>query len=70
MNRIKALLVVMLSIVALSGHGQFRDTVDTVLPALDYETPRKYNIKDIKVTGVNHISPELMSSHEDSIPRM
>ncbi len=60
MNRIKALLVVMLSIVALSGHGQFRDTVDTVLPALDYETPRKYNIKDIKVTGVNHISPELI----------
>ena len=48
------------SMAALSGSAQFKDSSQVVLPSLDYSNPRKYNIKDIKVTGVRYISPELI----------
>ncbi|MDE6183230.1 MAG: outer membrane protein assembly factor BamA, partial [Rikenellaceae bacterium] len=60
MNKIKALLFLVFSMAALSGAAQFNDTSQVVLPSLDYSNPRKYNIKDIKVTGVKYISPELI----------
>ena len=63
MNNIKrAIFTILFAISALQGYSQFKDTVDINLPTLDYTTPKKYNIKDIKVTGVKYISPELIIS--------
>ena len=63
MNNIKrAIFTILFAISALQGYSQFKDTVDINLPTLDYTTSKKYNIKDIKVTGVKYISPELIIS--------
>ncbi len=60
MNKIQALLLFILSMSALSVSAQLNDSTEVVLPPVDYQNPKKYLIKDIKVTGVRYISPELI----------
>ena len=53
----------LLSVVLLgvtSAHAQKNDSIEVVLPSLDYNNPKKYVIEDVIVTGVKYLSPEII----------
>ncbi|MFI3321610.1 MAG: POTRA domain-containing protein [Rikenellaceae bacterium] len=54
-------LVLILSSISTTIYAQERvDSVEVVLPPMDYATPKQYVIEDLKVTGVKYLSPELI----------
>ncbi len=61
MSRVRrGVCILLFAIAAGKTSAQSQDTSATVLPTLDYNNPKKYHIKDIKVSGIRYFSPSLI----------
>lgn len=56
----KLILPTLLLFCTLNVNAQFKDSIDLDLPVLDYSNPKRYLLKDVKITGVKYIAPQLI----------
>ncbi|MFI3262713.1 MAG: POTRA domain-containing protein [Rikenellaceae bacterium] len=62
MRRLEKIILpfVLLFTCTVNGFAQLKDTITVDLPVIDYSIPQKYLLKDIKITGSNHIPSQLI----------
>ncbi|MFI3267774.1 MAG: POTRA domain-containing protein [Rikenellaceae bacterium] len=62
MIRFKKIILPLMLLFActVNGFSQLKDTITVDLPIIDYAVPQKYLLKDIKISGSNHIPSQLI----------